>query len=103
PAQLLGAATGVLGPDAHRLVQDAVAVGVLLHDDDHGELREPQRDPAPPEPAVGVTRPPRRFGLADRTHAPRPVAGARPAVVVDHQLVAVQPDDPAPRAHLDEA
>src|SRR4051812_3869987 len=100
PAQLVDPA--VL-PDADRVAERAVPGAVLLRDDHDGEAVEPQRHVEPPEAEVGVVRGPSGWlGLADRADAPRAVPRPHPGVRRDRDLLAVDPQDAAPHAHLGE-
>src|SRR5205823_14466209 len=66
PAELLAAA---VGPDARGVVEDAEAVGLLLHDDDDRVVVEAHRHVQPPE-AVDGGRLALRLGLPDRPYPP---------------------------------
>ena len=78
PAELLDPA--VL-EDPGAVVEEPVAVGLLLDDQADAEVVEGDRHVEPPHPVPGrVGRAAGRLGLAGGADAPRPVAGADPAV-----------------------
>ena len=82
PAELLDAA---VGPHAGGVVERAVAVGLLLHDHDDGEVVEAQGHVQPPEPGGAGrrpggrrARPRRRAGCPTTGRGCRPTARGRP-------------------------
>lgn len=89
--------------DHGRLVQGAVAVGVLLDDDHHEAVVEAHRAPDPVE-ALGAQllgRPPGVL-TGDRADAPAAVAGAGPLPRRDGEFLAGDADAAAAGARLDE-
>lgn len=104
PAQLLGSAAGFGRPDPDRVVEDPVAVGVLLDDHHQRVVVEAQWDVVPPEPLdrLGDSTAGRR-GLAHGPDAPGTVPGADPAVGVHGSGGAVHTELTLPGADLGEA
>ena len=100
PAELLDPA--VL-EDPRAVVEEPVAVGLLLDDQAHPEVVEGDRHVEPPHAAPrGVGRAPGRLGLAGRADPPRPVAGADPAIGRHGDVLTVDRDRALPRAALRE-
>src|SRR6516164_6738494 len=94
PAQLLLAA---VTPDPHGVVVDAIAVGLLLGQQDDGVVVEPQLAVHPPESLESRLRgPARRLRLPHRAQAPGPVTRPDPAGGVDGDLIAADAPDAGP-------
>src|SRR6202034_948929 len=82
---------------------DALTARPLLHDGDHGVILETDRGVDPEEAALGVGGPDaRRFGLAHRTHPPRPVPRSPEAVGGQLDLAIADLEGAGPRTDLGE-
>ncbi len=101
PAQLFDPA---VTPDPGAVVDCPEPAGLLLDDDDDGEVVERHRHIQPPHALERrVRRPARGLGGADGPDAPGPVPGADPGGRVDGDLFAVDHQMPAPGTQLGES
>src|SRR5262249_10065890 len=88
-------------PDPHSGVVDAIAVRLLLGQQDDGEVVEPQLAVGPPEALEASLRgAARRLWLPHRAQAPRPVAGPDPPAGVNRDLLAIDAQGAGPGPQL---
>ncbi len=90
-------------PPSRAVIQAAMAVRVLLDDQENLVVVEGQRQIQPPHPAERGVRPACGLGLADGPDPPRPVPAAHRGVGGDVKAVAVDVDPPLPVAKLGKA